>query len=368
MKYIQKHFHAILISSCIAFSFFNLINCWLFKIEYILLSENQILYIYSSLAQVIGALLGLTIAGYSMIDSKMKSFSESDITVTEYIEDIRHDYYISLMHIIILSIINIIFCLTVIAIYDNTFRILAPFFMTESIIIFIFIMIELIRFVCYLNPNAIKEKGSLDKDSIDAEYQNKTDTNEQHTENFSPFITDYNILEKLIKVFACSLIGSPNSVYKIQIFDSLDILLRNEIINRETYSMIDEFRRYRNALVHSLDIDKSVNPTIYKKLNETYILLKAIYDAQVTDNDLAFKEKQLELKQYSKAHGYNEIDKKILDFMKANPNTSLHEISKHTNYTISTIRRRISNLQKMGTISKISEGRQTRWQINSNIL
>lgn len=94
MKHIQKHFHTILISSCIAFSFFNLINCWLFKIECILLSENQILYIYSSLAQVIGALLGLTIAGYSMIDSKMKSFSESDITVTEYIEDIRHDYYV----------------------------------------------------------------------------------------------------------------------------------------------------------------------------------------------------------------------------------------------------------------------------------
>lgn len=173
-----------------------------------MLSENQILYIYSSLAQVIGALLGLTIAGYSMIDSKMKSFSESDITVTEYIEDIRH----------------------------------------------------------------------------------------------------------------------------------------------------------------SLDIDKSVNPTIYKELNETYTLLKAIYDAQVTEDDLEFKEKQLELKQYSKAHGYNEIDKKILDFMKANPNTSLRDISEHTNYTISTICCRISNLQKIGTISKIGEGRQSRWQINSNIL
>lgn len=118
--------------------------------------------------------------------------------------------------------------------------------------------------------------------------------------------------------------------------------------------MIDEFRRYRNALVHSLDIDKSVNPTIYKELNETYTLLKAIYDAQITENDSEFKEKQLELSRYSKARGYNEIDKKILDFMKSNPNASLREISEHTNCTISTSRRRISNLQKMGTISKIA--------------
>lgn len=63
--------------------------------------------------------------------------------------------------------------------------------MTETVIIFVYIMIELIRFVCYLNPNTIKEKGSLDKDSIDAEYKTKTVESEP-SENFSPFITDYN--------------------------------------------------------------------------------------------------------------------------------------------------------------------------------
>lgn len=345
----------------------NLINCWIFKIEYVLLSENQILYIYSSLAQVIGALLGLTIAGYSMIDSKMKSLSETDTTITEYVEDVRHDYYVSLMYIIILSTINIIICLTVIAVYDNIFNTFTPFFMTEAIIVFFFIMLELIRFVCYLNPNTIKEKGSLDKDSIDAEYKENTDKKES-LENFSPFITDYNILEKLIKDFACYLIESPDSTYKIQIFDSLDILLRNEIINRETYSIIDEFRRYRNALVHSLDTDKSVNPSIYKKLKDIYKLLKAVYDARISKHDREFKEKQLELIHYSETHGYNEIDRKILDFMKTRPNVSLREISEQTNCTSSIIRRRIANLQKIGAISKIGEGRQTKWQVNSNIL
>ena len=76
MSFIKKYFHKILLLSCIILSLLNLINCWVFKIEYVFLSENQILYIYSSLAQVIGALLGLTIAGYSMVDSKLKTLSE----------------------------------------------------------------------------------------------------------------------------------------------------------------------------------------------------------------------------------------------------------------------------------------------------
>lgn len=364
MNFIKKHFHMILLWICVFLSLVNLINCWLFKINLILLSENQILYIYSSLAQVIGALLGLTIAGYSMIDSKMKSLAEEDTTITDYVEDIRQNYYISLMYIIILSIINIVFCLLVIATYDNNLLTVTPFFMTESIIIFSFIMIELIKFVCYLNPNVIREKGSLDKDSIDAEYKDSTDKNES-SENFSPFITDYNLLEKLLRDFACYLIGSPNSTYKMQIFEALDVLLRNKIINRETYSIIDEFRRYRNALVHSLDADKSVNPSIYKKLNEIYTLLKSAYDLRI-ENNTDFEEKQRELMDYAQKHGYNEIDRKILEFLTTHSNASLREISEATNYSIAAIHRRIANLQTIGAITKIGTGRQSTWKVNSN--
>ena len=121
MKVIREYFHKILLSICIILSLLNLINCWIFKIEYILISENQLLYIYSSLAQVIGALLGLTIVGYSVIDSKMKSLSETDTTITEYAEDVRRDYYIALMHIIIPSTVDIIFCLAAMAVYSNAF-------------------------------------------------------------------------------------------------------------------------------------------------------------------------------------------------------------------------------------------------------
>lgn len=366
MKLIKKYFHIILLLVCIVITLLNLVNCWIFKIEYILLSENQILYIYSSLAQVIGAILGLTIAGYSMIDSKMKSLSETDTTITEYVEDIRHEYYVSLMYIIILSTIDIIFCLIILAVYDNTLNTFAPFFMTETIIIFVFIMIELIRFVCYLNPNTINEKGNIDKDSIDAEYGNYIDKNKSN-ENFSPFITYYNLLEKLLKDFACNLINSPHSTHKIQFFESLDILLHEKIINQEAYSIINGFRRYRNALVHSSDTDKSVNPQIYNELEKIYKLLKSVYDARTSEKTEEYNNAQTKFNSYTSKRGYNETDKKILDYLTKHPDASINDVAEYINCSSTSAHHRIANLQKIGLISKTGEKRQTKWNvINTN--
>ena len=44
---------------------------------------------------------------------------------------------------------------------------------------------------------------------------------------------------------------------------------------------------------------------------------------------------------------YLEVDRKILDFILTHPNTSLREISEHTNYTSEYIRRRMAKLQKI---------------------
>lgn len=105
----------------------NMINCIYIKKQFVLLEENQLLYIYSSLAQVIGAILGLTIASYSMIDSKMKVYGENDDTVEEYIDEGRRECYRCFLFIIVFCIFDIIFCLMTIATYSNNLNIYTPF-------------------------------------------------------------------------------------------------------------------------------------------------------------------------------------------------------------------------------------------------
>ena len=190
----------------------NMINCIYIKKQFVLLEENQLLYIYSSLAQVIGAILGLTIASYSMIDSKMKVYGENDDTVEEYIDEGRRECYRCFLFIIVFCIFDIIFCLMTIATYSNNLNIYTPFLMTESIILFVFVLIEIFRFVMYLNPNEVSEKGEKDKKEIDLLYEKNNDDKLNSKDNlkatFSMFVTNYNQLEQTLIKLACKVINS----------------------------------------------------------------------------------------------------------------------------------------------------------------
>ena len=192
----------------------NIINCIYIKIQFVLLEENQLLYIYSSLAQVIGAILGLTIASYSMIDSKMKVYAENDDTVEEYIDEGRRECYRCFLFIIVFCIFDIIFCLMTIATYSNNLNKYTPFLMTESIILFVFILIEIFRFVMYLNPNEVSEKGEKDKKEIDLLYEKNNDDKLNSKDNlkatFSMFVTNYNQLEQTLIKLACKVINSED--------------------------------------------------------------------------------------------------------------------------------------------------------------
>lgn len=357
MNNFKNTFHKITILSLIVLSCLNLYNSIFSNISLIFLTENQILYIYSALAQIIGALLGLIIAGYSIIDSKIKTLGDEDHTITDYTDELRHEYFTALIYIIVLSIMDILFCLIVLSIYNNIFHICLSFFMTETIIIFVFIMIFTFHFVCYLNPSKLQEKGSIEKEDIEKDYSSLTT---EQTDTFSPFVTYYNLLDKLVKTYACELTDNQIPVYKIQIFEALDILLRHEIINKETYNQINELRRYRNALVHSLDTDKTVETNIYNNLEKIYTLLKAIYDNR-SDNDLFVKNKA-KLYEYSHNQGYGSIENEILLFLSTNT-ASTNEIANHLNISRASTVRKLQSLQNLNLIEKTEANKQLKWKV-----
>ena len=155
-------------------------------------------------------------------------------------------------------------------------------------------MLFTINFVCYLNPSKIQEKGSIEKKEIEKGYSSSFS---EKADTFSPFVTYYNLLEKLTKKFACNLINSEQAKFKIQLSEALDILLQHEIINRKIYYRINELRRDRNALVHSLDTDKTVDSVIYHDLENIYKLLQDMYDNYSNEN-LVIESKQ-KLYEYS---------------------------------------------------------------------
>jgi uncharacterized membrane protein len=285
----------------------------------------------------------------------MQSIGSNDTTITDYTENLRQDYFNALLYIVAFSIVAIIFSLITLAIYSNSiFKHFLPFFLTESILLFLLVMAEVIGFVLYLNPSSLKIKGSQEKHNIDNEYGTKAVT----ADNFSPFITYYNLLEQQLNKYACELIQSPQSIHKLQFFESLDILLRNEIINRKAYNLLNDLRRYRNALVHSLDIDKTVNPTIYKELEDMYELINDIYQNRNNEN---FHEKICKLYEYANTQGFNETEQNIIAYVSNNPTASISEISEHIGYSKASTTRKLKLLQESGLIQNQRIGKSNNW-------
>ena len=93
MKFIKQHSRIIFI---IILSLLNIYNCLYLKKFPLKLNNDQISSIYSALAQIIGAMLGLIITCFSIADSKLKSTAESDNTISIFADTVRNKYYSSL--------------------------------------------------------------------------------------------------------------------------------------------------------------------------------------------------------------------------------------------------------------------------------
>ena len=131
------------------------------------------------------------------------------------------------------------------------------------------------------------------------------------------------------------------------------------MIYKETYNRINELRRYRKALVHSLDTDKTVEANIYNNLEKIYTLLTDIYDNR-SDDDL-FAEKKMKLYEYSRNQGYGTIENEILLFLSTHT-ASTNEIASHLNITRSSVLRNLQNLQKLNLIEKAGSNKQVKWK------
>lgn len=362
MKLTSSKFHKILIVTCSTLTLLNLLNCCFAKYTLVSLSANQFLYINSSLAQVIATFMGFAIGSYAVLNPKIKDLPKKDTTIKDYAEDLSHDLFVSLMYIILPGTITIVFNLIAMGTNDDSFSRFVPFFTIESIILFLFVMIEVIVFARCLRPNAIKEKGSTVKKAIESAYPAESQNPPSTT--YSPFLTYYNLLEKILGTFACILTDSSCQTNVIPSSEALDILLCKNIINRETYSIVDEFLLYRNAIVHSLDTDKAVNPIIFSELENIYILLNTAYEAYISKDETAFRTHQDKLLSYTSSHGYSKIDKNIMHYLVAKNAASLQEISKHINYSAACTRSRIGTLQKLGIIMQSGSTKRSLWTLN----
>ena len=255
----------------------SLILAYFYKNIFIL-SENQLLYLFSTMAQVTGGLFGFTLTAYVFFVDKFKESTSGDDALYDATVSILARYFSNL--IVIGSTCGIVLFVCIFGIIDiNNWMCIYSLVINEGVSLFIVLVTEILIFgIMLLDPNKLdKEVKRLKKD---AERYYEVEASGEG--DFREFLKTYNMLEQLIIKFAevCSSESKGYFYnYKPQIIQSLKVLIKNEIVSFELVDEINELRMYRNALVHGIDfsiaqevcnrIDK-----IYETLNDAFIVYK----------------------------------------------------------------------------------------------
>ena len=221
-----------------------------------LLNENQLLYLFSVMAQVIGGLFGLTLTAYVFFTDKIKDLVKTDNTLYDATSALLSRCFHYLIFIAAICGSTIFFCILGIAALHNWTEGF-PFLINESTLLFLIGTVATLVFgIQLLDPNAIAKESDQIKRETEGYYSPTTSADRG---DFTEFLQTYNQLENIIKEFAlvcmrgtAQRIDSSNfSFNKPQILQSLDILNSSEIINGLLQDEINRLRKYRNGVTHS---------------------------------------------------------------------------------------------------------------------
>ena len=267
-------------------SIVNLIYVILLK-PLIYLSENQILYIFSTVSQVIGGMFGLTLTGYIFFESKLTEKAREDITLYDQVEVLKGQYFDKILFIGVLCVLSIITCILNISLYNPPIEnnLIYDYLLNQAILFSLFEIILIVEFSwSVLNPKRITQLSDKLKIILEKQIKDEIHKNEVKQIEFTEFLKYYNMLEELIITYANELVQSNDrnlkyhKEYKPQIIQSLRILNSHEILNKELFNEINEIRQYRNYTVHGTNF--TVDSDIFDRLKNIFEALNDVYIAR----------------------------------------------------------------------------------------
>lgn len=239
---------ALLILSVVS-SALGLTNPW-FK-----LSENQIMYLYSTSAQVLAAVYGLTITGYLFFRSELLREARNDETRANSIEKVERRYLRQLFVVTILVALTILLTNLVIVYQSSSSIFTLTIFLNSAQSCFAISFIAISLFVLdVVTPHNVEAASQEIQNEIDP-----IQSSDRVDGSLEEFIRTHNEIEGLLKqatiIFQpiVQTIQSSKSFKKVSNARLAELLWRERKIQHSLFADIKDLITLRNAIIHGAD-------------------------------------------------------------------------------------------------------------------
>lgn len=216
--------------------------------------QTQMSTLFTTTAQIVGGLYGLTLTAYVFFVDKFRDSTKDDETLYDATNAVLSNLFAGLISISILCEVIIVTSLFGIA---NLSRLSSVeyWLINENVLIFVLEIVAILFFgVQLLDPKKLDKELNRMKRADDK--KNSTQNAPAKKENVAEFFELYNKLEADILSIAQHYVPVDflkGRAGKPGIIRGLQILNESQIINNNVRVLIDDLRKYRNSVAHGLE-------------------------------------------------------------------------------------------------------------------
>lgn len=218
------------------------------------LNENQVLYLFSTSAQVIAAIYGLTLTGFLFFRSELSREAAEDETLAEAIDQIKARYFVLLVFITSKVGLTLLLANLVIAYETDPRTDITTVLLNVGQSAFAVSLLAITLFVFdVIAPQRIEKASKNLQDEVDPSRGGALKG------SLEDFVRNYNEIESLLLEA-----GQPFQSFTTATLDArplrrisnsrlADFLLRSELIDKSLFDRLRELITLRNAIIHGAE-------------------------------------------------------------------------------------------------------------------
>ncbi|RDD80380.1 hypothetical protein DVJ77_17215 [Dyella tabacisoli] len=217
------------------------------------LNENQILYLFSTSAQVLAGVYGLTLTGFVFFRNELSREEFEDETLADAVESLKRRYFTMLVFITVFVLLTFALSNLAMAKESGGHSLITTLLINSGQSAFGTSLLAISYFIFdVISPKRIELASRALQEKVDPTHGAPTKG------NLEDFLRNYNQIEMLLSEYGSSSsitssLYSSRPVRRTSNVRLAEILMRNERISQLLFSKLRDLITLRNSIIHGAD-------------------------------------------------------------------------------------------------------------------